>query len=246
MEYYVYQVSISDEVVYVGKGKGSRYKHATSGKSHNFKLNKYYFEHLLLGKEQPRVDIVAWFEEEYQALKYEKFLISDLLPECNIRCKVEPEPLKEDVHEHEDVEKEDKVVEEVADDGDIYIEDIPYLYEDFKTYLEELYQCYVENSSAVQQFKFKWFVRQKRNLKKYQDHLELLDKLISDIELTEVIGVGGAPKSFRGIFNLCDAKYKYLQRYFKKRGETLKMYSADDENHLTMMKSILENKYGTI
>lgn len=228
----------------MGKGKGGRYKHALSGKSHNFKLNKYYFEYLLLNKQEPCVDIVAWFEEEQKALRYEKFLISYLLPECNIRCKVGS--LKEDIKNHEDetVGKLAVIVEEIADDGDIYIEEIPYLYGDFKRYLEELYQCYVENSLAVKQFKFKWFVRQKRNLKKYRGHLELLDRLIRDIELTEVNNLGGAPKSFRGILNLCTTKYKYLQRYFKKKGETLKMYSVDNKDHIALMKSILEKKYG--
>ena len=57
-KYYVYKVTVEDEIIYVGKGKGDRYKHATSGKSHNFKLNKFYFEHLLLSRPCPSVDII--------------------------------------------------------------------------------------------------------------------------------------------------------------------------------------------
>jgi vacuolar-type H+-ATPase subunit I/STV1 len=38
-EHYVYMVKLGDEVVYVGSGKGDRYKHVTSGRSHNESLN---------------------------------------------------------------------------------------------------------------------------------------------------------------------------------------------------------------
>lgn len=37
--YYVYVAKVGDEVVYVGSGKGDRYKHVTSGRSHSGGLN---------------------------------------------------------------------------------------------------------------------------------------------------------------------------------------------------------------
>ena len=85
MKYYVYKVFLKDEVIYVGKGQGDRSKHVLSGKSHNVKLNEYYFKHKLLGEMLPFVKKVKYFEEECEALQYETYLIRDLLPDCNIR-----------------------------------------------------------------------------------------------------------------------------------------------------------------
>lgn len=41
-EYYVYVAKINGVVSYVGSGKGDRYLHCTSGKSHNVELNKAF------------------------------------------------------------------------------------------------------------------------------------------------------------------------------------------------------------
>ena len=41
-EYYVYVVKLGNEIVYVGSGKGDRYKHVSSGRSHNESLNLLY------------------------------------------------------------------------------------------------------------------------------------------------------------------------------------------------------------
>ena len=78
--YYVYQVTLKGEVVYVGKGKGNRADHVLSGKSHNYNLNKLYFEHLLLGADLPVVEKVKYFSNEESALGFEAYMIRELLP----------------------------------------------------------------------------------------------------------------------------------------------------------------------
>ncbi len=222
VEYYVYQVSISDEVVYVGKGKGGRYKHATSGKSHNFKLNKYYFEHLLLGKEQPRVDIVARFEHEYQALKYEKFLISDLLPECNIRLV----PVENSLQKSS---KED-VTTNLADE-DIYVEEIPNNYESLKIYLKDLYKDYLDNSSAIKPHPLKWYVYAKKSLVKFQDKIPMLDRFLDELTKDEVVDLGGRPAKFQTEFNMNPSEKAKFWRFFtKKKGIQLDVNNKDHYN----------------
>lgn len=84
-KFYVYKVFLKEEVVYIGKGQGSRCSHVLSGKSHNAKLNEYYYRHTLLGDECPVVKKVKYFENEDECLAHEEKLILELLPECNIR-----------------------------------------------------------------------------------------------------------------------------------------------------------------
>lgn len=84
-KYYVYKVFLKDEVIYVGKGQGGRCQHVLSGRSHNAKLNEYYYRHTLLGEECPVVKKVKYFEDESECLVHEENLILELLPECNIR-----------------------------------------------------------------------------------------------------------------------------------------------------------------
>ena len=43
MSYYVYICYVNNEPKYVGRGKGNRYKHCTSGVSSNYELNKAHF-----------------------------------------------------------------------------------------------------------------------------------------------------------------------------------------------------------
>lgn len=96
--YYVYKVFLKDEVIYVGKGQGSRCNHVLSGKSHNAKLNEYYYRHTLLGDECPVVKKVKYFEDESECLAYEEKLIVEILPECNIRLNSGNSVCKKDVH----------------------------------------------------------------------------------------------------------------------------------------------------
>lgn len=44
-QFYVYVCYVNQKPVYVGKGKNLRYKHCTSGKSHNTKLNNALIEY---------------------------------------------------------------------------------------------------------------------------------------------------------------------------------------------------------
>ena len=83
-KYYVYQVIVGVEVVYFGKGQGERYRHSTSGKSHNYNLNLAWFEHVLLGYNAPIVEIIKRFNLEEDALDYEMDKIITHLPKFNI------------------------------------------------------------------------------------------------------------------------------------------------------------------
>lgn len=89
LKYYVYHVNLGGKVVYVGKGQGERYKHATSGGSHNPKLNMLIAKHELLGEDKPVTKIVAYFEKEGQALDFEESQIKDHKPFCNNRLLTE-------------------------------------------------------------------------------------------------------------------------------------------------------------
>ena len=82
-EYYVYHVTLGEEIVYVGKGKDYRYKHTTSGCSHNTNLNMLLARHTLLGEAKPVTKIVAYFENESRALEFEERQIKKYSPFCN-------------------------------------------------------------------------------------------------------------------------------------------------------------------
>lgn len=69
--------------VYVGKGRGERLLHVTSGKSHNAKLNEFYFRHIYFNDFPLEVRKVDYFEDEFKALRYEKDLIQRIQPYCN-------------------------------------------------------------------------------------------------------------------------------------------------------------------
>lgn len=88
-KYYVYCVKLEDEIVYVGKGKGDRYKHCLSGVSHNKGLNEIYFKHQLGLCVKPTINIVEYFDNSDKAYYAEAILIEELQPECNIRGRVE-------------------------------------------------------------------------------------------------------------------------------------------------------------
>lgn len=86
-KYYVYHVFLEDEVVYIGKGAGNRYKHATSGKSHNYGLNKVWFSFEFLRGIEPIVRKMCYFKTEEDSLFQEGKDIAEILPTCNIRGK---------------------------------------------------------------------------------------------------------------------------------------------------------------
>lgn len=81
-EHYVYVAyGIDGDVLYVGKGIGDRYKHCDSGISSNYLLNRHHFNSSYNGG--MIVDIVKTFDNDTDALIYEKELIFKLDPLYN-------------------------------------------------------------------------------------------------------------------------------------------------------------------
>ena len=78
MDYYVYVCRVDGEVAYVGYGRGGRFKHCTSGTSHNIELNKA----VILGK-VVTVDKHTEGLPESEARKLEKQLILQMKPAFN-------------------------------------------------------------------------------------------------------------------------------------------------------------------
>lgn len=68
--YYVYAVFVDNALKYIGKGKGDRYLHTTSGCSHVYGLNESYFKGKLI-----EVGIIKENLEEREALELETGLI---------------------------------------------------------------------------------------------------------------------------------------------------------------------------
>ena len=82
MKYYVYKATgLNNEILYIGKGGGDRYKHCNSGISHCFHLNEYFFKN---GSESINTKIVREFDCEIEALEYEKVCIQTLKPRLNL------------------------------------------------------------------------------------------------------------------------------------------------------------------
>lgn len=71
--HYVYVVFVNAKAVYIGKGKGDRYKHAVSGVSSSMELNRDFF----LGK-YIEVRFLEKYLPEDKALEKEKFWIAHL------------------------------------------------------------------------------------------------------------------------------------------------------------------------
>lgn len=228
-QYYVYEVKIGDEVVYVGKGRGDRYLHATSGKSHNFKLNKFYFEHLLLSKPLPVVEIVEYFPTEIKALRHEKFLISEYLPECNIRGKV-----------NHSAEKPLKVFEEDYTD-DTFITPVPDDYDNFKIYFNSCYEDYLSNSVAENPHPLKWYVYGKLISDGWMHYRDMLSdyykELTDDYEDKRKNNKGRPRKSF---LDMTDTQRHAFYKWQRKVvGYKL---SLEDPEHIKMVKDWLESK----
>ena len=81
-KHYVYVAyGVEGGVLYVGKGIGDRYKHCNSGISSNYLLNRHHFNSNYNGG--MTVDIVKTFDNDTDALIYEKELIFKLDPLYN-------------------------------------------------------------------------------------------------------------------------------------------------------------------
>lgn len=86
--YYIYYATHKDVIVYIGKGSKDRYKHCTSGKSHNFEMNEIYFQHLHFKAEPIEVNILKGFYDEEEAYEFELMLINEFKPKFNsdLKC----------------------------------------------------------------------------------------------------------------------------------------------------------------
>lgn len=76
--YYVYVVTLDNVVVYVGQGKGDRWRHCYSGQSNNRELNRLYFE-----KRAVFVEVVQQGLDRRQSVVLERELIARYQPYCN-------------------------------------------------------------------------------------------------------------------------------------------------------------------
>jgi hypothetical protein len=76
--YYVYVAKVDGEVVYVGSGKGERYKHVTSGKSHSGGLNFINRQGII-----PCVEIVSEGMTKVSSRAHEQDMIDTYKPAFN-------------------------------------------------------------------------------------------------------------------------------------------------------------------
>ena len=81
--YLVYKVLVDNNIVYVGEGRVGREKHAISGCSHVYELNKLHFE----GAEVS-VEIDSQHTTKSKAVKREAALIGKLQPIYNKKGKI--------------------------------------------------------------------------------------------------------------------------------------------------------------
>ena len=82
--YYVYGAyGLHGELLYIGYGKGDRYKHCNNGMSSNKGLNRYYF----LNGEDDCIKVEKLFENLSidDAIHLETLCINHLSPSCNVR-----------------------------------------------------------------------------------------------------------------------------------------------------------------
>jgi hypothetical protein len=77
-EYYVYVVWLGNEVVYIGSGKGDRYKHVSNGRSHNESLNLLFRQGVEVRQEFEYTGLT-----ELTARVYEQELIDKYEPPYN-------------------------------------------------------------------------------------------------------------------------------------------------------------------
>lgn len=79
MTYYIYTARLNGELVYIGKGKGERYRHITSGTSHCYEANKAHFSY----PELVTVKIETYFDSEEDCLEAEELMIRTCKPAWN-------------------------------------------------------------------------------------------------------------------------------------------------------------------
>lgn len=167
-KYYVYHVLLEDEVVYVGKGCGDRYKHPLSGKSHNKYLNELYFRHSLLEEAIANVVKVRDNLEEDVAYRIEREYIQDLLPKGNVQLK---QP-KINSSKKAPAKESKKVKKEAGEQEDTLIE-LPNNYENFKQYIQYLYDQKEDRCVSIREF-----VKSKKLNKSWKPMYSFIDNFL--------------------------------------------------------------------
>lgn len=237
-KFYVYKVFLEDEIIYIGKGQGNRSSHVLSGKSHNAKLNEYYYKHTLLGEPSPVVKKDAYFEEECSALKYESYLIRDLLPECNIQGKRAVKPSNKPNIDNNKVnnikttyhKKKKKNItskrQTLVVAGDILV-DVPDNYEDFIGYMTNLYEdlkIYDKTSNTL-----RTWLKGKKQSKVWAPYLGFIEEYIEEVGDLRITNGGLNKDTFANKFNLNkkeSAKYRNYKSYIRR---TKKREPTDEE-----------------
>ena len=231
--YYVYKVIVDNRLVYVGKGKGSRLNHVTSGSSHNSKLNEYYFRYKLLNETEPLVHIVKEFIYEGSALRYEKFLIRKYLPECNSTY-ITP---VSNIRHTKNKDKSGKV-------SVVSGKDTSWSFDN----LLENYLFYKESTLKPPLTMTTWLKNKLNNsrnpcyVKFLQETLTTHAEEIHAQRITE----GGAPRSFKSILSMTEGEYCAFKRYCKKLNKPLKSLSVDDNADCLFVKNFLYNRRNKI
>lgn len=81
-KYYVYAAyGVREELLYIGKGCGSRWKHCIYGASSSTDINRYFFQNGEIGS--INVKMLKYFDKEDDALKFELHSIATLNPAFN-------------------------------------------------------------------------------------------------------------------------------------------------------------------
>lgn len=193
-QYYVYIVTLVDEIVYIGKGQGSRVNHVLSGKSHNKFINEAYYRSTLLGEPMMEVEISQWFSKEKAALSYENRLIKENKPKFNVAGNI--------LHK----------------DSQLYLKDfvnIPNSYEDFKVYIQTCYSEYLLMSEAENPHPLKWYVYGKLISDSWLEYYDMLKDYFNELTVVyedkRKTNKGRPTKSFPSMFgmNTCERKAFY-------------------------------------
>lgn len=82
-EFYVYNVFYRGILVYIGKGRGKRWKHVVHGRSNSEIINDFYFRNKYLGDMNLDIRIFSYYRTDLQAKKEEKKQIKKFKPFCN-------------------------------------------------------------------------------------------------------------------------------------------------------------------
>tara|TARA_R110000851_G_scaffold273661_1_gene426288 strand:+ start:1816 stop:2496 length:681 start_codon:yes stop_codon:yes gene_type:complete len=220
IEYYVYHVTLGDRVVYVGKGQGDRYNHPLSGKSHNYRLNKYWFSHLLLADQAPHTTIIKYFQTEEAALSYEMSDITRLLPECNTigKQKRYDQESCTTIHQHDTfIRLEDIILDGWERNRDKY--------PNLKRYIKStFYQHKYRGSSFIAEVK------------------RLSLKLTGEAIDVDVRVNNSRPSKFQTILSMTSAERSAYSRWLKKEGIEPKDLYPDNKKHMGMVSTWLRSR----